>query len=278
MRVLCTLERLSTCHHFLATWSSCVSEVILPDALLWIVTSQWYRHYLLKCVADDHEQGVVTALPALMTHVSLAYSNIITAVQICKRISFRAAQALLVCHCIVVFTRAPLQGCWQYYWGAISEPCRRQFCLLQANVAVVEEAAPATSAETKSAIMDLPSCKDNDNLLRIRHSVSNHYHPSLGLFTGLQCCILAALSNLEHSCWHSLMKAWTPYPVRNAMRSKLLSAECLHRSRDSLKVDRPCYAYMRDPLMTQNSGILITPKTLTCWIHFQADCQTQVQT
>lgn len=39
-------------------------------------------------------------------------------------------------------------------------------------MAVVEEAAPATSPNTRDAIMALPSCKDNENLLRIRHSVS----------------------------------------------------------------------------------------------------------
>ena len=45
--------------------------------------------------------------------------------------------------------------------------------LLQAlKAAVVEEAQPAVSEEVQQKIIDLPSCKDNENLLRIRHSVS----------------------------------------------------------------------------------------------------------
>jgi len=39
-------------------------------------------------------------------------------------------------------------------------------------VAVVEEAQPAISEETQKRIMDLPTCKESENLLKIRHSVS----------------------------------------------------------------------------------------------------------
>ena len=37
---------------------------------------------------------------------------------------------------------------------------------------MVEEAQPAVSEEVQKKVIDLPSCKDNENLLRIRHSVS----------------------------------------------------------------------------------------------------------
>lgn len=40
------------------------------------------------------------------------------------------------------------------------------------KAAVVEEAQPAVSEDVQKKIIDLPSCKDNENLLRIRHSVS----------------------------------------------------------------------------------------------------------
>ena len=40
------------------------------------------------------------------------------------------------------------------------------------KAAVVEQAQPAVSEDVQKKIIDLPSCKDNENLLRIRHSVS----------------------------------------------------------------------------------------------------------
>lgn len=39
------------------------------------------------------------------------------------------------------------------------------------QVAVVEEAQPAVSENVQKKILELPTCKDNENLLKIRHSV-----------------------------------------------------------------------------------------------------------